>query len=62
MAESSTLRSVRGQSNFEEFGIKTVASEATLYLRTEPALLDNFIAELDALKSGKRDDAKLEAA
>jgi hypothetical protein len=52
---------VRGQSDFQEFGIKTVASEATLYLRTEPALLDNFIAELDALRSGKRDDAHLEA-
>ena len=53
------LVTVKGQSEFEEFGIKTVASEATLYLRT---LLDTFIAELDALRSGKRDDAKLEAA
>ena len=52
---------VRAQSRFEEFGIKTVASEATLYLRTEPALLDNFIAELEELKSGNRDDAHLEA-
>ena len=52
---------VRGQSDFKEFGSKTVASEATLYLRTEPALLDNFIAELDAFRSGKRDDAHLEA-
>lgn len=52
---------VRGESDFEEFGIKTVASEATLYLRTEPALLDNFIAELAELKSGNRDDAHLEA-
>ena len=52
---------VRGQSDFEEFGIKTVASEATLYLRTEPALLDNFIAELEEFKSGNRDDAHLEA-
>lgn len=52
---------VRGQSDFEEFGIKTVASEATLYLNTEPALLDNFTAELAELKSGKRDDAHLEA-
>lgn len=52
---------VRGQSDFEEFGIKTVASEATLYLRTWPAFLDNFIAELDALRAGNRDDAHLEA-
>ena len=56
------LITVRGQSEFEEFGIKTIASEATLYLRTEPVLLDNFIAELDALRSGKRDDARLKAA
>ena len=53
---------VRAQSAFAEFGIKTVASEAILYLRTEPALLDNFIAELEAFRSGKRDDANLEAA
>ena len=55
------LVTVRGQSDFEEFGIKTVATEATLYLRTEPALLDNFVAELDALRSGKREDAHLKA-
>ena len=52
----------RGQSEFQEFGIKTVASEATLYLQTEPVLLDKFIAELKALSAGKRDDASLEAA
>jgi hypothetical protein len=56
------LISVTAQSEFQQFGIKTVASEATLYLWTEPALLDNFTAELDALRLGKRDDAKLEAA
>ena len=50
------------QSEFEEFGRKNVASEATLYLRSEPALLDNFIGELKALTAGKRDDANLEAA
>ena len=56
------LITVHGQSEFKEFGSKIVASEATLYLWTEPALLDNFIAELDALRLGKRDDAALEAA
>jgi hypothetical protein len=53
---------IAAQSEFEEFGIKIVASEATLYLRSEPALLDNFIGELRALTAGKRDDANLEAA
>src|SRR4030095_1238229 len=45
---------VKSQSEFEEFGMKTVASEAILYLRTEPVLLDNFIAELKAFESEKR--------
>ena len=53
--------SIAAQSEFEEFGIKKVASEATLFLRTEPALLDNFISELKSLASGKRDQANLEA-
>jgi hypothetical protein len=52
---------INTQSQFEEFGMKNVASEATLYLVSEPALLDNFIAELKALKAGLRDEAKLEA-
>lgn len=53
--------SIKAQSDFKEFGIKTVASEATLYLISEPALLDNFIVELDALRAGSTDDANLEA-
>ncbi len=50
---------VRSQSTFQGFGKKNVASEATLYLRTEPALLDNFITELKALAEGRRDDVTL---
>ena len=38
----------------------TPFSEATLYLRTEPALLDNFIAALKDMSEGKREDAALE--
>ena len=53
---------INAQSAFGEFGIKVVASEATLYLNSEPILLDNFIAELKALRAGLRDEAKLEAA
>ena len=52
---------VNAQSEFEQFGIKNIASEATLYLITEPILLDNFIAELKLLSAGRRDEAKLEA-
>ncbi len=53
---------VSAQSKFEVFGIKNVAGEATLYMVSEPALLDAFIAELKALKTGLRDEARLEAA
>jgi len=53
---------VKAQSGFEEFGMKHVASESTLYFISEPILLDNFIAELKALSGGLRDEAKLEAA
>ena len=52
---------VRSQSDFSDFGRKNVASEATLHIRTEPALLDNFIEELRQMSAGKRDDALLEA-
>lgn len=52
---------VRSQTDFEDFGKKNVASEATLYLRTEPALLDNFIKEMKEMSNGKREDVALEA-
>ncbi|MES2759946.1 MAG: hypothetical protein V4693_21445 [Pseudomonadota bacterium] len=49
------------QSRFTTFGRKVVASEATLYLISEPALLDEFIRDLRALSDGQCDDAVLEA-
>lgn len=48
------------QSSFEEFSIKNVASEATLYLRTEPGLLDAFIPHFRALASDREKSAYLE--
>lgn len=51
---------VKSQTDFQDFGKKNVASEATMYLRTEPALLDNFIAVLKDMSDGKREDAALE--
>jgi len=55
-----TLRvSVNAQSEFEEFGNKTVASEATLFFNSEPVLLDNFIAALVPLCEKKSFDAAL---
>ena len=49
------------QSAFEDFSVGKVASEATLYLKSEPALLDNFIGEMKGLKASLRDEAYLEA-
>jgi hypothetical protein len=48
------------QSDFEDFGRKNVASEATLYLKTEPVLFDNFLEQLKALDAKEREDAYLE--
>ncbi len=49
------------QSEFEDFSVMKVASEATLYLETEPVLLDNFISDLRGLHMEKREEAYLEA-
>jgi hypothetical protein len=49
------------ESDFAEFGLKTVASSATLYLRSEPALLDSFITQLNWLMSGEQSSAQLDA-
>ncbi|MES2415058.1 MAG: hypothetical protein V4614_14725 [Pseudomonadota bacterium] len=51
---------VKSQTDFRDFGKKNVASEATLYLRTEPTLLDNFLATLKGMSDGKKEDAALE--
>ena len=51
----------RQETDFEEFGKKTVASCATLYIRSEPALLDRFIVEMKTLAAGADDEASLEA-
>jgi hypothetical protein len=47
---------------FIEFGKKTVASHATLYLSSEPALLDRFIVELRQLAQDVEGEALLEGA
>ena len=49
------------QSDFKEFSGTKVASEALLYLVTQPALLDKFIDELTALSAGKQDEAVMYA-
>ena len=51
----------RQESEHEPFAGKTVASCATLYLQSEPVLLDRFVGELGGLVSRARDVAVLEA-
>ncbi len=53
---------VRAQSDFQDFGKKNIASEATLYLVAEPAQLDNFIVSLKSLNNGNAKSAHLECA
>jgi hypothetical protein len=54
------LVSVHMQSEYSDFGRKSVASEANLYLISEPSLLDSFIQSLHAINEGHREDAELE--
>lgn len=49
------------ESDFVEFATKVVASRATMFVRSEPALLDRFIAELRAVSAGTSEEAYLEA-
>ena len=49
------------ESEFVKFAKKEVASRATMYVRSEPALLDRFIAEMRAVSAGTSQEAFLEA-
>jgi hypothetical protein len=51
--------STRQQSDFFTFKDNRVAREATLFLRTEPALLDRFIVELRAAHDQRQPQATL---
>ena len=53
------LIATRQQSDFFEFKGNQVASEAQLFLRTEPALLDRFVDDLRAVHRKQRPDATL---
>ena len=60
-ARGKLLITVKMQSDFFNFGQKKAASEATLLLISEPALLDNFIQALRAVGAGHQTNAELEA-
>lgn len=50
----------KAESDWKDFTHTKVASSATLYLRTEPCLFDNWLHELKALESGESNEAVLE--
>jgi hypothetical protein len=50
---------VHAESDWHDFTLSKVASRATLYLKTEPALFDNFIVQLGRLRDGETDEASL---
>jgi hypothetical protein len=50
----------RAQSEYAPFGAKEVADEALLHLRSEAALLDRFIVQLQLVADGEADEAVLE--
>ena len=52
--------STHQQSEYKDFKGSQVASEARLYLMSEPVLLDRFIDELAGLNRAERKDATLE--
>lgn len=50
---------VRAESDWYTFSRTHVASTATLYLRSEPGWLEQFIHELRQIHAGTRDEAAL---
>lgn len=50
----------KAESDWDDFTHTKVASNATLYLRTEPGLFDNWLNELNGLKNGSSNEAVLE--
>jgi len=50
---------VQAESGWHDFTLNKVASRATLYIKTEPALLDNFIEEFGRFAADSTDEAFL---
>ena len=50
----------KSETDWEDFTHTKVASNATMYLRSEPALLDNWISGLKSLSKGNADNVILE--
>jgi len=50
----------KAESDWDDFTHTKVASNTTLYLRTEPALFDNWLKAINGLKNELSDEAVLE--
>jgi len=59
--QGKVLLRVLAESEFSNFDGREIASDATLYLLSEPALLDNFVAAIRMLSNGRKEEAELEA-
>lgn len=55
------LINVAAQAEFRDFEDRRLASEARLYLVSEPALLDEFVLALSAFSEGQSAEAELRA-
>jgi len=51
---------VRAESEWHPFSRTEVASSATLYLKSEPGLLDRFISEIRSVANGSHEKAEFE--
>lgn len=54
------LMQILAQSEFSHFEGRDLASDVTLYIVSEPALLDNFIEQLRLMSTGSTERAELE--
>jgi hypothetical protein len=59
--QGKVLLRVLAESEFSDFDGREIASDATLHLLSEPALLDNFVVAIRMLSEGSREHAELEA-
>jgi len=59
--QGKVLLRVLAESEFSDFDGREIASDATLHLLSEPALLDNFVGAIRMLSEGSREHAELEA-
>ncbi len=50
---------IKSQTEFYSFGKKEIADEATMYLKTEPSLLDNFVSGIKSISKNVGNEVEL---